>query len=149
MKRLHIHLSVKNLKDNIDYYSKLFASEPSVSKDDYAKWMLADPKINFAISTRSDKIGLDHLGIQVDNDAQLQQLQHNMRAANSEITAQLGQGCCYSISDKYWSTDPQGIPWEGYHTLKSIPTFSGAQQKLTSQQPGSCCASNSSDDCCG
>lgn len=138
MKRLHIHLSVKDLDKNINYYTTLFGIQPSKVKEDYAKWMLEDPKVNFAISTRSDKVGLDHLGIQVESDKDLKALQANMKAANDDIKEEIGEGCCYSVSDKYWSTDPQGIAWEGYHTLDSIPTFNGKEESTTSNN--ACCA---------
>lgn len=138
MKRLHIHLSVKDLDKNINYYTTLFGAQPSKVKEDYAKWMLEDPKVNFAISTRSDKVGLDHLGIQVESDKDLKALQANMKAANDDIKEEIGEGCCYSVSDKYWSTDPQGIAWEGYHTLNSIPTFNGKEESVASNN--ACCA---------
>jgi len=144
MKKLHIHLSVNNLAKNISYYSSLFGQEPFSVKEDYAKWMLDDPKVNFAISTRSEKIGLDHLGIQVESNDDLLALQANMKAANDNIKEELGEGCCYSVSDKYWSTDPQGIAWEGYHTLESIPTFNGKEGKV--DKKSACCAPKNS--CC-
>jgi hypothetical protein len=146
MKRLHIHLSVNDLNKNIAYYSQLFSTKPETIKADYAKWMLEDPKVNFAISTRSDKIGLDHLGIQVESNDELLALQGNMKAANDDIKEELGEGCCYSVSDKYWSTDPQGIAWEGYHTLDSIPTFNGKYDGDSDKPQSSCCAPKSS--CC-
>jgi len=145
MKRLHVHLSVKDLNKNINYYSKLFDLEPTSIKDDYAKWMLDDPNVNFAISTRSKKLGLDHLGIQVENNEDLLALQQNMKAANDNIKEELGESCCYSVSDKYWSMDPQGIAWEGYHTLESIPTFNH-QEGNQSEISNACCAPKSS--CC-
>ncbi len=138
MKRIHIHISVKDLDENISYYCKLFDAEPTTIKSDYAKWMLDDPKVNFAISSRNENTGLDHLGIQVDSNDDLLVLQKNMKAADENIKEERGQGCCYSVSDKYWSVDPQGIAWEGYHTLSSIPTFN--QSDESKQETQACCA---------
>ena len=117
MKRLHVHVAVADLAASIRFYSAMFAAEPTVTKDDYAKWMLDDPRVNFAISARGATPGLNHLGVQVESADEL---------------AEMGTACCYAKSDKYWATDPQGIAWETYHTLDSIPVFGG-------QQEGECC----------
>ena len=103
--------------------SALFAAEPAVKKDDYAKWMLDDPRVNFAISTRSSKAGIDHLGIQAENADELEDLGSRLAQADVAITAQKGASCCYAKSDKYWTIDPQGIAWESFHTLDTVPMY--------------------------
>lgn len=123
MKRLHVHVSVHDLHQSIRFYSALFATEPAVKKDDYAKWMLDDPRVNFAISTRGGKAGLDHLGIQAENSAELEDLGIRLAQADVAVTAQKGAECCYAKSDKYWTIDPQGIAWESFHTLDSVPMY--------------------------
>ena len=123
MKRLHVHVAVHDLQQSIRFYSALFAAEPAVKNDDYAKWMLDDPRVNFAISTRSTKAGLDHLGIQAENGAELEDLGSRLAQADVAVTAQKGASCCYAKSDKYWTIDPQGIAWESFHTLDSVPMF--------------------------
>ena len=123
MKRLHVHVAVHDLQQSIRFYSALFAAEPAVKKDDYAKWMLDDPRVNFAISTRGGKAGLDHLGIQAENGAELEDLGYRLAQADVAITAQKGASCCYAKSDKYWTLDPQGIAWESFHTLDSVPMY--------------------------
>ena len=123
MKRLHVHVAVHDLKQSIRFYSALFAAQPVVKKDDYAKWMLDDPRVNFAISTRGGKAGLDHLGIQAENADELEDLGSRLAQADVAITAQKGASCCYAKSDKYWTIDPQGIAWESFHTLDSVPVY--------------------------
>ncbi|MBX9849148.1 MAG: VOC family protein [Rhodocyclaceae bacterium] len=138
MKRMHIHLRVADLTHNIRFYSALFAAEPTVIKDDYAKWMLEDPRINFAISTRATETGLDHLGFQVDSAEELAEMQARLAAADLPIESQEGTACCYARSDKHWSIDPQGVAWESYHTLDSIPTFNEAGDVVA--EGSACCA---------
>jgi catechol 2,3-dioxygenase-like lactoylglutathione lyase family enzyme len=123
MKRLHVHVAVHDLQQSIRFYSALFAAQPAVKKDDYAKWMLDDPRVNFAISTRAAKAGLDHLGIQAENAAELEDIGSRLAQADVAITAQKGASCCYAKSDKYWTIDPQGIAWESFHTLDSVPMY--------------------------
>jgi catechol 2,3-dioxygenase-like lactoylglutathione lyase family enzyme len=123
VKRLHVHVAVHDLQQSIRFYSALFGAEPAVKKDDYAKWMLDDPRVNFAISKRSGKAGLDHLGIQAENGAELEDLGIRLAQADVAVTAQKDAACCYAKSDKYWTIDPQGIAWESFHTLDSIPMY--------------------------
>lgn len=123
MSRLHVHIAVDDIEHNIRFYSAMFGAEPTVIKDDYAKWDLADPAVNFAISTRTRKTGLDHIGIQANSAAELDALQARLDAAGIAGREQSNAACCYARSDKYWSLDPQGIAWEAFHTLDSIPTF--------------------------
>ena len=125
MKRLHIHVAVDDLAKNIDFYSKLFGQAPAVTKDDYAKWMLDDPRVNFAISNRGRAKGLDHLGFQVESDGELEGVHANMNAAGGQVVSQTGTACCYAESDKHWTVDPQGIAWEAFHTLAEVPMFGG------------------------
>ena len=123
MKRFHVHLHVDDLAKSIGFYSKLFASEPARIENDYAKWMLEDPPVNFAISTRGDKPGIDHLGIQTDDDAELAALKARAEAADLALLDEGETTCCYARSEKHWVTDPQGIAWEHFHTLGNIPLF--------------------------
>lgn len=132
MKRLHVHVSVNNLADSIRFYSTLFASEPSVVKTDYAKWMLEDPRVNFAISQRGADIGLNHLGMQVESASELAEMHTRLQGLQEPITEETDAACCYAKSDKYWATDPQGIAWETFHTLDTIPVFGG-------DAPEACC----------
>lgn len=144
MKRFHVHVAVDDLAANIRFYSAVFGQEPAVVKDDYAKWMLEDPRINFAISDRGLKTGVDHLGLQVDSDEELALLRQQV--ANADIAArdQPDAACCYANSNKYWTTDPQGVAWETYHTLGGIPTYgkdAGSTLKSGGEISGSAVAS--------
>jgi lactoylglutathione lyase len=123
MKRLHVHISVADIADSIRFYSTLFAAEPVVLKDDYAKWMLEDPRVNFAISTHRQPAGVNHLGFQVDTDDELRGMRARLEAADARMIEENEQPCCYARSDKYWVTDPTGIAWETFHTLGSIPVY--------------------------
>ena len=142
MKRLHVHVSVHDLEQSIRFYSTLFASEPSVKKDDYAKWMLDDPRVNFAISTCAQKKGVDHLGIQAENGGELEELGARLAQADVSITTQKGVTCCYAKGDKYWTLDPQGIAWESFHTLDSAPVYgedTRASSKPAEKAKVACC----------
>jgi len=123
MKRFHIHVSVPSLPESIRFYSQLFGAAPAVEKHDYAKWMLDDPRVNFAISTRRQPVGLNHLGFQVDTEEELRSLQTQLQAADARMIQEDQQACCYARSDKYWVTDPTGIAWETFHTLGTIPVY--------------------------
>ena len=140
MKRFHVHVGVHDLEQSIRFYSALFAAQPSVKKDDYAKWQLEDPRVNFAISTRATKAGLDHLGIQAENGAELEDLGIRLAQADVAITAQKGASCCYAKSDKYWTIDPQGVAWESFHTLESAPVYGGDAVPRESPKKRACCA---------
>ena len=140
MKRFHVHAHVDDLKASVAFYSKLFAVEPTRIESDYAKWMIEDPRINFAISTRGGKPGIDHLGFQTDDDAELAQLKERARAADMAMLDEGETSCCYARSEKHWVTDPQGIPWEQFRTLDSIPTFSQART-LAPTETAACCGS--------
>ena len=123
MKRMHIHVGVENLEQSIAFYSALFAAQPVKTKADYAKWMLDDPHINFAISTRSGKVGVDHLGIQVDEDSELEALRERLKTADMSIFDEGETVCCYARSDKSWVADPSGIAWEAYKTMEDAQLF--------------------------
>lgn len=128
MKRFHVHVHVEDLARNIDFYSKMFGAQPARVESDYAKWMLDDPAVNFAISTRGHgHTGLDHLGIQVDNDADLAEMKSRAQAADLSLIDEGATTCCYARSDKHWVIDPQGLPWEHFQTLGSIPVFREAE----------------------
>lgn len=138
MKRLHVHIAVENLEDNLRFYTALFQAEPTVRHADYAKWLLDDPRVNFAISARGRAPGLDHLGIQVDSGEELDAVSQGLTAAAQPVEAQKQAACCYAQSDKYWSVDPQGIAWEAFHTLGDIPIF-GQDTAIQRQPASSCC----------
>ena len=117
MKPLHIHVTVKDLEASIGFYKTLFDQPPSVEKDDYAKWMLDDPRVNFAISsTGSDKSGFDHLGIQVESAGELADLTGRLTEAKELVVEQKQAACCHVTSDKAWVADPEGVAWETFHT---------------------------------
>jgi catechol 2,3-dioxygenase-like lactoylglutathione lyase family enzyme len=140
MKRFHVHVAVHDLQQSIRFYSALFGVNPAVEKADYAKWMLEDPRLNFAISTRGGKAGLDHLGIQTDTDTELEEVGSRLAQADVSMTAQKGADCCYAKSDKYWTIDPQGLAWESFHTLDSIPMYGQvARPQARTEAKAACC----------
>jgi len=141
MKRFHVHAHVEDLAASIAFYTKLFAAEPVRVQEDYAKWMLEDPRINFAISTRGAKPGVDHLGIQTDTESELDELKARVKAADMALLDEGQTTCCYARSDKHWLTDPQGIAWEHFHTLGSIPVFS--EKAAAGAEASACCATPS------
>jgi catechol 2,3-dioxygenase-like lactoylglutathione lyase family enzyme len=138
MKRFHVHVAVDDLEANIRFYSTVFGVEPTVQKPDYAKWMLENPRINFAISQRGAKAGVDHLGFQVDTDEELASLRQQIANADIAAADQPDATCCYARSDKYWITDPQGIAWETYRTLGEAEIY-GAVTK-PAETTGACCS---------
>ncbi|WP_069268556.1 ArsI/CadI family heavy metal resistance metalloenzyme [Paraburkholderia nodosa] len=140
MKRFHIHVHVDDLAASIAFYSKLFAAEPARVEVDYAKWMLDDPRVNFAISTRGTKAGVDHLGFQVDDAAELAELATRAEAADMALLDQGETTCCYARSDKHWVLDPQGIAWEHFHTLDGAQVYGESRQTSSSTGATSCCA---------
>ena len=136
MKRFHVHVAVDDLAASLRFYSTVFGTGPSVQKPDYAKWMLEDPRINFAISERGAKAGIDHLGFQVDTDEELAALRKQVADAEIAARDQKGVTCCYARSDKYWITDPQGVAWETYRTLGEAEIY-GVQTKTAAA--AACC----------
>ena len=161
MKRFHVHVSVRNLDESIRYYSTLFGAEPVRVESDYAKWMIEDPRINFAISRRQTKVGVDHLGFQVDEAEELAGMKAKLLMADAGLVEQTAAACCYATSDKYWVTDPAGIAWESFHTLGSIPIYgsdteiaksASCCEPVASAEDGGCCVPSSkspaSASCC-
>lgn len=162
MNRFHVHLNVADLSASIRYYTALFAAEPAVRKDDYAKWMLEDPRLNFAISSTGRAPGVDHLGFQVGSDAALAAIGARLEAAELAAQPEPGAICCYARSDKWWSEDPQGVRWESFHTLGEAPSYHGMAaacatdgatcspdmpvERRAETLPASCCAPASG--CC-
>ena len=123
MKRMHLHVSVPDLGQSIDFYATLFGAPPSVVKDDYAKWMLEDPRVNFAISQRSGAAGVDHVGIQTESAAELGELAGRLKAAGARTIDQKAASCCYAVSDKSWVNDPAGVRWETFFTHGEAVTY--------------------------
>ena len=146
MKRLHVHVSVENIDQSIPFYSTLFAAEPIVSKPDYAKWMLEDPRTNFAISMRGRAFGLDHLGIQVETNDELQEVYSRLQAADRPVLEEGSTTCCYAQSEKSWISDPQGLPWETFLTTGESTVYGdsadlGAIRTANSTpKAGACCS---------
>ena len=138
MKRFHVHAHVEDLQQSIAFYTQMFAAEPARIEADYAKWMLEDPRINFAISTRGGKPGVDHLGFQTDNEEELAELKARAQAADMALLDEGEATCCYARSEKHWVTDPQGIAWEHFRTLDSIPVFS--EKAAPGAEASACCA---------
>ena len=136
MKRFHVHIHVDNLAQSVAFYSRLFGAEPSRIEADYAKWMIEDPRVNFAISTRGAKAGLDHLGIQTDSAEELSAMKQAAAQAQLETVEEGETSCCYAKSDKHWLVDPQGIAWEHFHTLGDIPVFN---EKPADTGASACC----------
>ncbi len=135
MKRFHVHLHVDDLATSIVFYNRLFDAQPVRSESDYAKWMLDDPPVNFAISTRGSRPGIDHLGIQTDDPAELTAMKARAEASDMALVDEGVTSCCYARSEKHWITDPQGIAWEHFHTLGNIPVFNEA----SSASAEACC----------
>ncbi len=164
MKRFHVHLGVADLDQSIRFYSDLFGAPPTVRKDDYAKWMIEDPRVNFAISTRGGEVGVNHLGLQADSADELAGIREHFAAADqASLQDEPNASCCYAKSDKHWVTDPQGIPWEGYHTLGEVRFFNSdrandtaesacctPEQSTAAQSQASCCtpAQSAASACC-
>ncbi|HEX6613812.1 MAG TPA: ArsI/CadI family heavy metal resistance metalloenzyme [Rhodanobacteraceae bacterium] len=138
MKRFHVHVNVADLHASIGFYSTLFGCEPSVRKPDYAKWMLEDPRVNFAISKRGRAGGVDHLGLQADDGAELEEIGARLVAADQVALAEKGTTCCYARSDKFWAEDPQGVRWETFHTFGEATTYS-APGSHAALEAGACC----------
>jgi predicted lactoylglutathione lyase len=142
MKRMHVHVAVDDLQSSIGFYSALFAAAPSVIKTDYAKWMLDDPRVNFAISTRGRQPGLDHLGIQVESQDELHEVYIRLRKAGGSIAEQGQTSCCYAQSEKSWIDDPAGIAWETFHTTGESTEYGDGtgEREARVAHAKSCCA---------
>ena len=151
MKRMHVNLSVKDLDASIEFYNSLFASEADVVKADYARWMLDDPRVNFAISTRGNKKGIDHLGIQVENDSELDEVYGRLKGVGAPVIEEGATTCCYAESEKSWIFDPEGIAWETFLTHGESPVY-GHDLVKHGQANSACCtptqSSTESDPSC-
>ena len=143
MNRIHIHVGVEDLSQSIRFYSSLFGDEPTVLKEDYAKWMLDDPRVNFAISQgHTNGVGIEHLGIQTENDQDLDLIRERLADAEGETFDEEETSCCYARSNKTWAKDPQGVIWETFHTMAEVQHYgeSKASQALAaSEQASDCC----------
>ena len=152
MKRLHVHVSVNDIEDSVRFYRALFAAEPTVVKSDYAKWMLEDPRVNFAISKRASELGIRHLGIQVENKPELTEVYERLQQAEGPIREDGATTCCYAKSEKSWIADPQGIQWETFLTTGESTVYGG--EPSSAAAPGACCEptavalSKSAQKCC-
>lgn len=146
MKRLHVHVGVENLDHSIGFYSTLFGAEPSVRKPDYAKWMLDDPKVNFAISARGTNPGLDHLGIQVESDAELREISHRLKSAGEATQDQESATCCYAQGNKSWVSDPSGLRWETFFTFGEATHYGQDDVPVAAKAAEKCCGPKSA--CC-
>ena len=146
MKRFHVHVAVENLEASTRFYAAMFGAQPTVLKTDYAKWMLDDPRLNFAISERAGNAGLNHLGFQADTDEELEEIHARLQTADTIVSAEKGANCCYAKSDKYWAEDPSGIPWESFRTLATIPFYGeqshqGMAGAVSASETGGCSTS--------
>jgi catechol 2,3-dioxygenase-like lactoylglutathione lyase family enzyme len=145
MKRFHLHVGVKDIEKSVQFYSTLFGQKPSKRKDDYAKWMLDDPRINFAISTLADTQGVDHLGIQVESDEELAEITARLKRAEVGTYDEGDTTCCYAESKKTWVQDPSGVAWETYRTMADTEVRGGK-----AKPDEACCASDEAENrCCG
>ena len=145
MKRLHVNLSVTDLDQSIAFYNSLFAAEPSVIKPDYAKWMLEDPRVNFAISTRGSRKGIDHLGIQVEDDAELAEVYTRLESTEAPTIEEGETTCCYANSEKSWVFDPDSIAWETFLT-RGESTVYGSDEITPKDQASACCVRPQADE---
>jgi catechol 2,3-dioxygenase-like lactoylglutathione lyase family enzyme len=125
MKRFHVHVGVENIDASVRFYSALFATEPVVLKGDYAKWMLDDPRVNFAISTRGSQLGADHFGIQAESREELSEVYGRLKQAGRPVLEEGETVCCYAESEKAWIADPQGVPWEAFLTTGDSTAYGG------------------------
>ena len=139
MKRFHVHVNVEQLDPSIRFYTSLFGAAPSVVKPDYAKWMLDDPRVNFAISQRGRQAGVDHLGLQAEDDAELAAIGERLHSADAVTLAEKATTCCYAHSDKFWAEDPQGVRWESFHTHGDATTYTSSPAELVDNPKSTCC----------
>lgn len=151
MKRFHVHVSVKDIPSSIRFYSTIFSAEPTVVKSDYAKWMLEDPRVNFAISSRDSETGVRHLGIQAENRDELQEVYERLKRADRPVLEEGATTCCYAQSEKSWVADPQGVQWETFFTTGEATEYGSDQpdipvaEEKQAAPARSCCAPS----CCG
>lgn len=139
MKRMHVHVSVESLEKAVHFYSALFGAQPTKLKTDYAKWMLEEPRLNFAISAQGRAPGVDHFGIQVEDEAELKEVRSRIEKANLGAFDEGETTCCYAKSDKTWVLDPAGMPWEAYQTMQDAEVFHGAPSEVEKAPSRGCC----------
>lgn len=148
MRRMHINVGVKDIDESVKFYNALFGAEPVKTKTDYAKWMLEDPRINFAITSRTNTKGVDHLGMQVDQESELEEMRERLRVADLSLFDEGETVCCYAQSDKSWVKDPSGVTWEAFQTMDDVQLYSDLGEELGD----ACCAedapSRPKSDCC-
>jgi catechol 2,3-dioxygenase-like lactoylglutathione lyase family enzyme len=158
MKRFHVHVGVEDLAESVRFYSTLFGAEPAVLKPDYAKWMLEDPRLNFAITSGSSAPGLHHLGLQVESDAELAELSARLTAAGQSVRRQENAVCCYAQGNKGWVSDPSGLSWETFHTFGDSTVYGSdiAPRVEPAPRASTCCAPKAeplvtvgASSCCG
>ena len=151
MKRFHVHVGVSDLEASIKFYSTLFGSDPTVVKSDYAKWMLDDPRVNFAISMRATEAGIDHLGFQVESDEELAEIGGRLAEAGAEVVKQENATCCYARGNKGWVADPSGIAWETFHTMGESEVRGNDLPELPEAFASTSCCAPKADgsECCG
>jgi len=142
--RLHVHLHVRDIAQSVRFYTTLFGTEPAKRESDYAKWMLENPRVNFAISAHGGETGLGHLGIQVENDAELEAASARAKAAAGEVRIEESAHCCYAVSDKSWASDPQGVRWETFHTTGDLTVYGAGAEVTRKENPETVKAG-----CCG
>lgn len=140
MKRFHIHVGVKDLEASVQFYSTLFAQKPIKLKPDYAKWLLDDPRLNFAISTRTGDMGVDHLGIQVEEANELTEITERLKKADLKLHDEGETTCCYAKSNKAWVTDPAGVAWEAYQNMADVEIFNEKDESKSNDDSIACCA---------
>lgn len=140
MKRLHVHVAVSDIQESVGFYATMFGAPPSVVKDDYAKWMLDDPRVNFAISSRGRAPGLDHLGIQAEEGVELAEISGRLKAAGADTVDEAAATCCYAQSDKTWVQDPAGIRWETFHTFGESTVYGDDLAPDVADAGEACCA---------
>lgn len=146
MNRFHVHVHVADLEANIRFYSQLFGAEPAVRKHDYAKWMIEDPRVNFAISTVAGQRGVSHLGLQTETSEELAAIGERLEKADAVALAEVGTTCCYAKSDKFWAMDPQGVRWETFRSFGEAPTYYSSAKLQPEDGAEPACGQ---DGCCG
>ncbi len=146
MKRFHIHVGVKSIEESVQFYSTLFGQKPTKLKEDYAKWMLEDPRLNFAISTRTNTKGVDHVGIQVETPTELTEITDRLKQADLGVYDEGETTCCYAESNKAWVEDPSGVAWETYQNMGDAEIFSKSVESSKKSESACCVPGESS--CC-
>jgi predicted enzyme related to lactoylglutathione lyase len=153
MKRFHAHVRVEDLESSVRFYSTLFGTEPAVLKPDYAKWMLDDPRVNFAITAGAASPGLDHLGFQVESDDELASIAGRLKQAGASVATQKNAACCYAVGNKEWTADPSGLSWETFYSFGENTIYGSdtrPPEALTAASAGGCCPTDlPGSTCCG